>query len=179
GREGAINILYQKRIWHSGPWAKLYKRNLILSTEMFREGIRFEDLEISPRHFLAANRVAVTSCRLYFYRNHNLSFINSWADSRLDSLKVTESILNQAKASGDRELRTAAISRRFSANFNILLSLLKRGKYDDARRCWAVIRAYRWRALTDPKVRFKKKAGALLSCGGFGFCRLIARWLGK
>lgn len=170
------NSLYQQGILHSAC-GKLFRRE-IFDKERFSDGLYYEDLDFFYRACFCCKSIAVLNSCVYFYRQHGGSFIHTWSDHRLDVLTVTDRI---EKYIGENipELLPAARDRKFSANFNIFILAVLNRQDEAARRCWSVIRKYRWRALTDPKVRFKNKAGALLSCGGFGFCRLIARWLGK
>lgn len=171
-REALLNGLYQHRISNSA-WGKIYKRK-IFDKIRFTEGLYYEDLEIFPRTMLAADgRIIVLNDKLYFYRNTPHSIINTWNEHRLDVLKVTEEF--DRMFGDDAELHKAAVSRRFSANYNIMLLSLKLGQYDIAAKCYEYIRSVRAQILTDSKVRFKNKIGAIVSYGGIGFIKLLSR----
>ena len=154
----------------------LYHRDVFFPDgPRFREGKRYEDLDIHYRLFERVPYVVFLPEKLYFYRRNPSSFINTMSQGRFDCLAVTDEIFEHYK---DTPLAPAAADRRFSAYFNVLMLLLKTGYQADdiMERCRVVVRQGRMRALRDSKVRFKNKVGALLSFGGIPFLRLIARF---
>lgn len=179
GRQAAIATLFQNGGWHCSPWGRMISRKVIESTPLFREGSRYEDLEIAPRHCLASQKVAVTSTPLYFYRRHDGSFINTWNAHRPDVLAITDFILANAIKDGDPMLIRAARSRRFSAYSNILLLALKHRDQELAERCWRIVRRERAQMLRDPHVRLKNKLGAMMFLFGMPGARLMSIWAGK
>lgn len=180
----AIRIgLYQKRILNN-PWGMLFNARLYRGDDAprFRPG-RYEDLDIFYRLFERAGQIALLDRTVYFYRDNPASFINTWSESRLDALDVTDRIvshyeerLSRQPSDTTRTLLDAALDRRFSAHYNILLLML-RNKANPAgqrNRCLEVIRRQRLRELTNPNVRLKNKIGALLSYGGLPVLKLMA-----
>ena len=157
-------------------WGTLFSRRVFHPEgPRFTPGIRFEDLDFTYRAFERASRVALLSDRLYFYRPNSSSFINTMTPSRLDILDVTDRIAWYYKGT---PVEKAARSRRFSAYFGVLMLLMRTG-YDAPaalQRCLAVIRQGRREALTDPRVRFKNKTGALVSYLGSPVLRLLAKF---
>lgn len=171
--EALRRILYQDGGFHCSVWAKLFRRHLFDEIR-FVPGLYYEDLEITPRLYAGCRKTAVTPSPLYFYRKNPLSFINTWHPRRLHALDVTESIVAFA-AGRFPALLPAARSRRFSAYFNMFVEGVRHGDEDLAGRCYAMIKSERAAILADPRVRFKNKAGALASCFGKAFLRLLAR----
>lgn len=156
-------------------WGILYRREIFSKPDTrFREGIRYEDLDIFYRLFERASKIAYLPEPLYFYRSHPRSFIHTISPGRLDVIGVTDRIVEHYR---DTPLEKGALSRSFSANFNVLLLLLRTG-YDAPemeKRVWKNVCRGRRGALADPKVRLKNKIGALLSYGGRPILRLLAR----
>lgn len=161
--EAMRNALYQKRIMNA-PWGMLMERRLLGSDCRFRENIRYEDLDSFYRFYEKARRIAFLHENIYFYRQVESSFIHKWSRDRLDSLDVTDRMLAFMEE-GYPDLIAAARDRRFSAHFNMFLTLLQHKVDDEAalERCWKVIVGERCRELANPDVRIKNKAGALLS----------------
>lgn len=167
--------LFQKNKMNS-ICGMLIRKDFVVKAGGFREGIWYEDLDAFYRFFEQADRIAFIPLPLYFYRLNLESFITTWSPGRLDVLDVTDRIVNHFKTHHP-ELLHAALDRRFSAHFNILTLLLKY-KIDDPtnlNRCLSVIKEGRKRALTDPKVRFKNKIGALASFGGLPTLKVLSR----
>lgn len=155
--------LYQK-IKLNPAWAMLIRRDILEQVGGFREGILYEDLDAFYKFFERANKIVYIPQPLYFYRKNQKGLTGHWSGARLDVLDVTDRIVEYMR---DRypELLPAAEDRRFSAHFNMLL-LMRRYNVENPEameRCKKVIRAGRRRALSDPKVRFKNKLGAILS----------------
>lgn len=167
--------LYQNPLFHTSAWGKLYRREIFKSDiEWFRAGRRYEDLEIFPRLYIKAKKIAVSTECVYFYRFNPNSFINQWTPDRCDTLWATQEII---KFISERlpELKRAAISRYFSANFNVFQLASKGGNTELQLMCWTKICKYRSSILSDPQVRAKNKFGAILSYGG----RFISRFVTK
>ncbi len=166
GRQAAIDTLYQVPPWHTGPCSKLYRRSLF-DNVLFREDIRYEDLEIMPRLLEQCRKVDVTSCPLYFYRRNSASFMQRWSDRHLDAVAVTESLEKHYSAlppsDFTAEMTAAARSRRFSALCNIAALASAAGDTAATRKCVAGIRSLRRNMLRDGRVRARNKIAAGLS----------------
>lgn len=154
-------------------WGVLYNR-AVFDGISFVENIRYEDLEIHHRLFARARRIAYLPEKLYFYRKHNESFINTFSPSRLDALTVTDKIEEHYKATN---LEAAAADRRFAAHFNVLLLLLSTDSSDicSVNHCVNIIKTHRQQVLTDKKSRAKNRLGALLSYLGVPFLRILSK----
>lgn len=155
--------LYQRPLQHPSAWAKLYRRRIFEECpEPFVAGRRYEDLESCPRLYAAARAIAVTDARLYYYRPNMSSFINTWSPARADALWAVDSIREFV---GRRypALAAAALSRSFSAYFNVFNLASAAGRDELVGHCRRFIAAHRRAILADPCVRLKNKAGAILS----------------
>ena len=162
--EGAMReALYQRRIMNS-PCGMLMERRLLGSDIRFREGIRFEDLDAFYRFYEPAQKIVYVRRTVYFYRENPEGFMETWNDSRLDALDVTDRMVEYMRGRHP-ELLPAALDRRFSAHYNAFLLLRRFGmiRPEIQKKCLRVIREGRARALRDPRVRLKNKLGALLS----------------
>lgn len=167
GAEEAVkSLLYQRSAPCGSASAKLYRKSIFDNcTEWFADGRYYEDLEIMPRLFMAAGKIAVSPRTVYYYRPNQASFINTWSESRKDVLWATERVSNFVAANIPTAVK-AADARRFSATFNMFVLGLKNRDIELAGHCWAEIRRLRLQMLCDRNVRFKNKLGALLSLFG-------------
>lgn len=169
--------LYKRRKV-TAVWAGIMHRDIFAGGLRFREGIRFEDLDIFYRILLAGKRIALIPDRLYFYRKNDASFLNTFSEGRFDALDVTDRMLGYMNGRSPR-LRRAARDRRFGAHFNALLLLLEYNLHrpEIMKRCIGVIRAERWSEILNPKVKLKNRLGAIASFGGMRFLRFLNRLL--
>ncbi len=179
-----IRVLYQKDMVNS-VCGSLYATSLFHNNASiwFSKGW-YEDLDIFYRLFEKARYVTRLDKEVYFYRDNPKSFINTWSIGRLDALDVTDRIVahfrQRAKyrpGKNSDSLLRAALDRRFSAHFNILLLMLRCGCLPKGQvdRCMRIIRQERRNELADPRVRVKNKLGALVSYGGLSTIKLAAR----
>lgn len=176
-RRGLELTLYQHPHWHTGPWARIYKRSLFDNTR-FVPDIRFEDLEIIPRLILKCRRIAVTSAVIYFYRKHSSNFITTESSGRKEALNAIDSFAKYIPAEWS-ECIAGVHARQFSAAFNLLGYAGRTNDDDTAELCWEIVRKYRLPMLSDPQVRRKNKLGALMSYLGFSFSKMLCSWIGK
>lgn len=169
--------LYKRRKV-TAVWAGIMHRSILDGGLRFREGIRFEDLDIFYRILLAGHRIALIPDRLYFYRKNGSSFLNTFSEGRFDALDVTDRMLEYMEARSTR-LRRAARDRRFGAHFNALLLMLEHDVHRPAamERCLGVIRAERWREILNPKVKMKNRLGAIASFGSLRLLRFLNRYV--
>lgn len=164
--KAASYSLYQHLIDNS-VCGKLYSRHL-WNDLRFNENLRYEDLDICYRLFLKASSVAIIKETLYYYRQHDDSYIHTFNLGRSDVLKVTTHIIEFANTQC-RALLPAAKDRQLSANFNILGLIAANGMEKDpeagkiADSCWEKIRELRLESLRNPNVRLKNKIGIMAS----------------
>lgn len=167
--------LYQ-RICVNAAGGTMVDRHIFDSGIRYNQGRRYEDLDIFYKFLLSAEKVAYIPDKLYFYRHNDNSFLNTYSEGRIDALDVTDDMLAYMEKNAPT-LVPAARDRRFSANFNVLLMLLKykQNRPEIMRRCIDTIRSERWNELANPKVKIKNKIGALASFGGVRFLKLLNR----
>lgn len=171
----AIELTLYQASLDSSLCCKLFPAPAMKSVRL-REGLRYEDLDSIYRIYgKIEGRVVATSAPMYLYRDNPRSFIHNFTDDRLDVLKVTEDIVSHY--ADDYELCLAARDRRFAANFNMFVLAVRAGRASVAGRCWDVIKAGRWMELSNPQVRIKNKAGALVSCLGKPLTAFLVKYL--
>lgn len=172
-RQLCADSLYQQPGTDTCVWAHLYRRSLFEGLR-FPEGRRYEDLEIFHKLLMRTQQVAVTDKLIYFYRDHTSSFINTWSEARKDIVGVTREIVDTYR--DDDVLYRAARVRHFSANYNLLLALLRYrpDRQEEITRCFAEIRSLRRTVLLDPRCRRKDRVGALLSYMGLRFIKYLS-----
>ena len=175
--EAILIGLYQKKNLNSAC-GKLFRSSIFNGPRPLRfRRCWYEDLDLFYQAFERAEKVCMLDRTVYFYRDNPTSFINTWSDSRLDVLDVTDRIVAHMK---DRSpsLRKAALDRRFSAHFNILVEMLRNGvdNPEQQERCLKIIKEQRFNELIDGNVRLKNKLGALVSYLGMPAIRLLCRF---
>lgn len=176
--EEAIRLgLYQKRILNT-PCGMLFHSSVFNGEKHLRfRKCRYEDLDLFYQAFERVDKVCLTNQTVYFYRDNPGSFINTWSDARLDVLDVTDRIVEHM-AGKSPELYRAALDRRFSAHFNMLVEMERHNinNIEQKKRCLKIIREQRLNELRDPEVRMKNKLGALVSFLGMPAIRLICKF---
>lgn len=175
--EEAIMIgLYQKRILNN-PWGVLFDRSVFEGKVPLRfRNCRYEDLDLFYRAFEKVPRICIVESIVYVYRDNPSSFINTWSDSRLDVLDVTDRIVSHMEEHNPK-LVEAAEDRRFSAHCNMLVEMMRLGirNHEARNRCIKVIKKRRAAELLNPNVRIKNKLGALASYVAIPIIRLLCR----
>lgn len=145
-----------------GPQAtvcgKLYDRSLWRDVR-FREGIRYEDLEVTMRLYPRVDGYAYANAGGYLYRQVADSYMHRLNPRRGDVLDVTDSLLAEAESDWP-ELVDAAFDRRLSARYNILGLAAADGspELEGLRlRCRKDIKADRLRALKSRATRGRNR----------------------
>lgn len=131
---------------------------------------RFEDLDIAYRLILRAERIALLSTDVYFYRQHKASYIHIASRARFDVLDVVDRMVGYIGRECPQALR-AAESRRFAAHCNAYSMLLHAPegmltpteRTSIEHRCLAAIRQYRFQELFGRRTRLRNRLGALLA----------------
>lgn len=171
GREAAVESMYQTGV-QSSVCVNIFKRSLFEGLT-FTPGELYEDLNLFYRLALKSDIVAVTSLPVYLYRQRKGSIIHSFDRRRTIVLEVTRRMTDLASES-EPTLRGGARSRRFAANYNMLLLMkreLKRSDLPGADREYyqnkiketrEYLRANALPELRDPRARLKNRLGALL-----------------
>lgn len=179
GIEACRKILYQsdeKKGLIVSACGKLFAKKLI-DRFRFTPGILYEDLDQIPEIVAAAKKVVCLPTVVYYYRMNSESILGRFNPRRFDVLAVCDRLVEHFSA--DNDLRRAASDRRMSASFNILMLMARHGYSDGrvAQICKNNIRRQRFDSLMNPSVRFRNKAGILMSYlfgTGFFSKKLIA-----
>lgn len=118
----AIIATLRRRPYHEPMSCAKAFRTDIFKYIRYTEGRRYEDLGIFYKLYWRAGAIVHDRAPIYFYRQHAASFVHRWDSHRADVLDVTDDIVSWAKSLGDAELVNAAMDRRLSARFNILIT---------------------------------------------------------
>lgn len=183
--EGVEKQMYQREGFNPSVCGILFAREMWHHIR-FREGIRYEDLDISYRLWLNADRMVRLREPLYAYRQHPHSFMHNFTPDRLDALKVTERMEGWCAEHAPALLRGAR-DRRMSACFNILL-LASKAQADGEiingvnleevkNECYGQIVRLRRNSIFNRHVRLRNRIGALVSLLGRGFLSRLYHWL--
>lgn len=167
--------LYQKTLFHCSMGAKLFRRKFF-DTVRFVDGLYYEDLEITPRLYAAMTEIAYTSAPVYFYRRNPHSTISAWSEKRFDAIRATDMVLENIRKHIPA-LEAAAVSRRFSACYNIFALARAHGEKERAMELWPAIAGLRREILFGKNIRAKNRLGALISYAGPTAAAFIANML--
>lgn len=171
GLKAVEECLYRREL-EPDMHGALIPRDLFDENSMFRPG-RYEDLDLFYRLYEKVSKVVILKAPLYFYRDHDGSFINNFSLERLHALTVTERIYQHYKST---PMEPAAIDRRISACFNMLIFISQHinGKSGETRetlseaesRIWEIMKKYRRQTLLNKKGRFINKPALIISYFG-------------
>lgn len=118
--EATKELLYQKTFTTSA-WGKLYK-TVLFENILFPVGRLHEDVGTIYKVFEKARRVGYINQKLYFYLQRNQSITHSFfSRKKMDYVILTKEIIEHFRINNDM-LTSAAISRHFSACFQVILS---------------------------------------------------------
>ena len=165
GAEAARRMLYQKAI-NSGPFAKLFLKNLFKDINFNEDLAIGEDLEINYRLLLKSDKVAINLSKNYFYLQRTGSTMqSSFSAKRLDSIVVLKQILTSAVV--EYPQLVSSIKNRLFIESVILASEIPRKEYNykaDFNECIQLIKSLRLSVFTDStsRLRFKVYAGVSL-----------------
>lgn len=121
------NLLYCRRA--VGQWSYLYKRE-IFDNLRYREGIIFEDSDLSYKLINKCDRIAGSNNQLYFYRLRQGSTTNSEFDTKkMKLIEVSEEMCNSI-LSVYPDLKKAAASKMVWAVYSTLNQLYKSKNID-------------------------------------------------
>lgn len=176
GQKALLALLYQRGI-SSSAWAKMYKLSL-WNEIRFPEGMLHEDVAVMYRIFRKVSSVVCISDRLYYYYQRPGSIVNSsFNKRRMDYVKHTKKCMNEMMNVSNK-LYKAAVSRHFSACFELLVLIFGQSQYRrEIEYLVKEIHRYRGQVLFDWNSRFINKAAALFSAIDVGktvqLCRKV------
>lgn len=161
-KEALEQLLYQESIVN-GPFAKLYKLNLIKNIK-FKLGITVaEDLYFNYQALKKVKHVAMTSSIVYFYRLRDGSAMHQpFSHRRMDGLDMTELILKDSEKESIAAL--PAINRLFMEATFILQSINGNKEFhQQSSRCLDIVKRYRLTVLADLNSPLRHRLLACLS----------------
>ncbi|MDE7322598.1 MAG: glycosyltransferase [Lachnospiraceae bacterium] len=159
-REGLFHLLYQRGMI-SSAWGRLFKAELFHDI-CFPKGKLHEDVAVMYRLFDKADKIVCTDAEKYFYFQRGDSIVNRAFDRRrLDYIYFTGECIRYMEEKHP-DLTKAAVSRHFSACFDILSSMgrEKKNNMDAYRRIVHEIKKYRKMVLFDTHARLKNRLAA-------------------
>ncbi len=80
----ALGKLIMDITMHHFTWNKLYRRSLFVDNNIEFLNMYYEDIATSPKLFYKADKIAVTSKALYYYRRHKNSIISSMDEEKIN-----------------------------------------------------------------------------------------------
>ena len=172
GREAMAQMLYQRGVMDSSP-CKLFDADVVRRCRFDGRCRVYEDLEWLSRLYPTVSRCAYSSLPLYLYVKRPTGTLSSASLRRTDPFDVTGLIEQRMAEAGDGAMVKAARSRRLSVSFHVLRLLAaspmpvgEPAATALAQRCWQNILELRCPCLADPQLRWKNRAGILLSLLG-------------
>lgn len=159
-------MLYQDGL-DTGAWGRLTKID-IAKKHKFPKGMLFEDLATTYKYIFECEIVAYTNKRLYYYYQNQQSITRTRASQkRLDIVPIVNVLVNDVIQEYP-ELRSAALSRKFSVYCYATKQLRELNQLDSVYSddIWNFIRSYRVKLLFDKNARLKNRCAAALSFGG-------------
>lgn len=159
-REALFRLLYQKKMITS-VCGRLFRAELFEKIR-FPKGKLHEDVAVMYQLFDAVERIACTSAAKYYYFQREDSIVNKgFRKQRMDYLEFTKECI-QYMTLNHPELKKAAVSRHFSACFD-LLSCIGNNKKEFAKEYMQIvkeIKKYRKIVLLDSNARLKNRLAA-------------------
>ena len=167
------NLLYQKNIFHTGPFGKIYRKD-IFDGIRFPVGLIYEDLGTVYRNFLKCSKIAFTSEKLYYYRIREGSTMRqSYSPKMLSCIPVSRQLYEDISTRYP-SLKAAAASRAFSANRNVYF-MLPYDRKEERLKVWAEMKKYRKTVLFDPHARKRERLAVLVSYMGSGIFHMFSK----
>ena len=158
--EALFRLLYQRKMITS-VWGRLFRAELFEQIH-FPKAKLHEDVAVTYRLFDAAEKIVCTSAKKYYYFQRRDSIVNQkFRKQRMDYLEFTKECI-QYMNRNHPQLTRAAISRHFSACFD-LLSFIGNDKKIFAEEYLQIvqeIRKYRKTVLLDSNARLKNRLAA-------------------
>lgn len=174
-REGLFHLLYQRGMI-SSAWGRLFQAALFRDI-CFPIGKLHEDVAVMYRLFDKADKIVCGDAEKYFYFQRRDSIVNRKFDRRrMDYISFTgECILYMEEKHPD--LTKAAISRHFSACFDLLSSggFDKKNHADAYSQIVHEIKKYRKVVLSDTHARLKNRLAAAGACLSIPMVQRLSR----
>lgn len=179
GIEGTKELLYQKSFTTSA-WGKIYK-TLLFKNISFPVGKLHEDVGTIYKVFEKAQRIGYLERKLYYYLQRDTSIIHTQFNKRkMDYIYQTKEMVDYY-GKNDERLLSAAISRHFSACFQIIQLCPRTSEWmEEYAYITKEINKYASEVLNDRKARVKNRFIAILAVFNtemaIRLCKLIYKY---
>lgn len=162
GIEGTKELLYQKSFTTSA-WGKIYK-TVLFKNISFPVGKLHEDVGTIYKVFEKAQRIGYLERKLYYYLQRDTSIIHTQFNKRkMDYIYQTKEMVDYY-GKNDERLLSAAISRHFSACFQIIQLCPRTSEWmEEYAYITKEINKYASEVLNDRKARVKNRFIAILA----------------
>lgn len=118
----ALEVLFYQKYYTMSAWGKLYKKEIIQGIE-FPVGMVHEDVGTVYKYFGNSQKTVYGFEKKYGYVQREKSIINSKFElHKMSYIKFTKEIIKYVE-SQKKELYSAAISRHFSACFQVIVQI--------------------------------------------------------
>lgn len=160
--KSAICEMWYQKSFLPSAWGKLYKTELIKSTE-FRVGILYEDIDMMHQVFCKSDRIVYNLSKLYAYQHREGSITTKKFSKRdCEILNICDRLKKFAENEGE-ELQKAAKAYGVVGALRIELNAPDSPEFiEEKQRAKACIQADWREVLHDKNVRKKTKIGLLL-----------------
>ena len=159
-KEALFRLLYQRKMITS-VCGRLFRAELFEEIR-FPKGKLHEDVAVMYRLFDSSEKIVCTSAEKYYYFQREDSIVNKdFRKQRMDYIEFTRECIRHMEVNHP-ELTKAAVSRHFSACFD-LLSCIGNNKKEFAEEYMQIvqeIRKYRKTVLLDSNARLKNRLAA-------------------
>jgi glycosyltransferase involved in cell wall biosynthesis len=157
----AVETMFYQDKFETTAWGKLYKKDLFGDDIRYPKGLLYEDLPITYKLIIRAEKVAYTTQKTYFYVIRNNSIQRSAFNlHKMDILKVADMMLSDIQ-NNNPDLLPSLKCRLFSICSNIFMQTDKSCKYEMI--LWQRIVEYRKNVLINFKGRKKARLAAIIS----------------
>ncbi len=166
-KEAFKQMLYRKDV-NSYAWGKLFK-NEMFNDVRFPEGLLFEDVRTIYKLYDKAEKIAICTKRLYYYRQRQGSIVNSgFTPAKMQQVTASEEIVTFVKDKYP-ELTAAAISKCFIAAVDVFRRIPQDGYFKEKEYLKKIIKKYRTSVLKDRENKILTKAIALTAVININF----------
>lgn len=178
GHAGTKVLLYQKKFTTSA-WAKLYKLSLF-SEILFPVGKLHEDVGTMYKVFELAERVGYIDKKMYYYLQRNRSITHSdFSAKKMDYIFLTQEMMDYF-TNNNPKLLPAAISRHFSACFQVILMCPSDEKWQrEFNVLMKEIEKYAPEVMRDKNARWKNRIIAMIAERNVRAAINLCKWIYK
>lgn len=173
-KKTAIEKLCYQTIANGAPF-RLYKKE-VFENIRFPVGYVFEDVAITYKTFIAANKMSIVDADIYAYRVRKDSIVRmTFSEKKMVVIPITKTMFKEICAY-DVKFTYAAASRAFAQNYHVFLQVPFEDKRD-LKLIWNEMVKYRRYVVKDRNkmIRRKNKIGALTTYLGMNAAYYFGR----